>query len=299
MKEFRKYTHVERYGNDEVQGIELGLCYVFPKLDGTNGSVWNDGEGNICAGSRNRQLTLDSDNAGFYAAMLADDSIGEFLRYHPTLRLYGEWLVPHSLKTYRADAWRKFYVFDVWDDEKEKYLPYDTYSEMLSTYEIEIIRPLAVIKNAAYENLLREVEQNSFLISDGGGAGEGIVIKNYAFENRFGRVAWAKIVTNEFKEKNREEFGHMEINGTKMIEQEIVDEYVTSALVNKVFAKIVNEHQGWNSKYIPRLLQTVYYDLVNEEIWNAVKKLKSPTINFRTLATLCTLKTKQHKPELF
>ena len=149
MKEFRKYTHVERYGNDEVQGIELGLCYVFPKLDGTNGSVWNDGEGNICAGSRNRQLTLDSDNAGFYAAMLADDSIGEFLRYHPTLRLYGEWLVPHSLKTYRADAWRKFYVFDVWDDEKEKYLPYDTYSEMLSTYEIEIIRPLAVIKNAA------------------------------------------------------------------------------------------------------------------------------------------------------
>ena len=36
---FREYTHVERYGNDEVQGIEYGELYIFPKLDGTNASV--------------------------------------------------------------------------------------------------------------------------------------------------------------------------------------------------------------------------------------------------------------------
>src|SRR3990167_2374121 len=107
MNEFRPYMHVERYGNDEVQGIELGECYVFPKLDGTNASVWNGG-GEIKAGSRTRELTLEQDNAGFYAAILENDSIQEFLIYHPTKRLYGEWLVPHSLKTYREDAWRRF-----------------------------------------------------------------------------------------------------------------------------------------------------------------------------------------------
>lgn len=32
--EFRKYMHLERFGNDEVQGIELGTCYIFSKLDG-------------------------------------------------------------------------------------------------------------------------------------------------------------------------------------------------------------------------------------------------------------------------
>jgi len=35
---FMKYQHVERYGTDEVEGIELGETYIFPKIDGTNGS---------------------------------------------------------------------------------------------------------------------------------------------------------------------------------------------------------------------------------------------------------------------
>lgn len=299
MKEFRKYMHLERYGNDEVQGIELGRCYVFPKLDGTNASVWNGGDGDILAGSRNRLLSIEEDNAGFYQAMLNDDSIAEFLSYHPSLRLYGEWLVPHSLKTYRDEAWRKFYVFDVFDDDAQEFLPYEKYADLLSTYDIEVIRPLAVIQNATYENLLREVEGNSFLIQDGKGAGEGVVIKNYQFKNRFGRVCWAKIVTNEFKEKHVSAMGCKELVGTKMVEQEIVDKYVTQALADKVFAKIVNEHQGWNSKYIPRLLETVFYDLVNEEAWNFVKAHKMPTVNFKTLHTLCIMRVKELKPELF
>ena len=32
---FLKYMHLERYGNEEVDGIEQGTTYVFPKLDGT------------------------------------------------------------------------------------------------------------------------------------------------------------------------------------------------------------------------------------------------------------------------
>lgn len=299
MGEFKKYMHLERYGNDEVQGIELGSCYVFPKLDGTNAQLWLGNDGSLQAGSRNRTLTVEADNAGFLNAMLENKDVIEFLQRYPTLRLYGEWLVPHSLKTYREEAWRTFYVFDVYDDEAEKFLPYDEYADMVSTYNIEVIRPLAVIKNATYENLLHEVEQNRFLIKDGAGVGEGVVIKNYDYQNRFGRVCWAKIVTNEFKEKHCKEMGHKQIVGSKMIEQEIVDRYVTQALVDKVFAKIANEHEGWNSRYIPRLLQTVFYDLVNEECWNFVKEHKNPTINFKTLGTLCTLAVKQAKPELF
>ena len=38
--EFRKYQHIERYGRNEVLGIEQGVCYVYPKIDGTNSSVW-------------------------------------------------------------------------------------------------------------------------------------------------------------------------------------------------------------------------------------------------------------------
>ena len=51
---FVKYQHVERFGNLEVQNIELGQCYIFPKIDGTNASVWLE-DGDVKAGSRTRE----------------------------------------------------------------------------------------------------------------------------------------------------------------------------------------------------------------------------------------------------
>lgn len=297
MTEFVKYMHIERFGNDEVQGIELGNCYVFPKLDGTNASVWIDRAGSIQAGSRNRHLSIDADNAGFFAFAANDEKLRDYLSAYPHHRLYGEWLVPHSLKTYREEAWRRFYVFDVHDGER--YLPYDEYAATLDSFGLDYLAPSCVIKNGTYENFLRELEKNVFLIKDGAGVGEGIVLKNYEFKNRFGNVVWAKMVTTAFKEQNSKVFGPSLLKGAQMVEQEIVDKYVTRHLVDKVVAKISSECEGWNSKYIPRLLQTVFHDLVTEETWAAIKEFKNPTINFKTLGTLCTLKIKELKPEIF
>lgn len=39
---FKEYMHLERFGTDEVEDIEFGECYIFYKIDGTNGSVWVD-----------------------------------------------------------------------------------------------------------------------------------------------------------------------------------------------------------------------------------------------------------------
>ena len=105
--EFLKYQHVERFGNPETNGIENGMCYVFPKIDGTNAQLWWDNSvygGRLMAGSRNRKLELDNDNAGFYDWACNQDRHFEFFRKYPNLRLYGEWLVPHSLKTYKNET---------------------------------------------------------------------------------------------------------------------------------------------------------------------------------------------------
>ena len=85
---FIKYQHVERFGTDEVENIELGICHVFPKIDGTNGSVWLE-DGQIKTGSRNRELSLESDNAGFDAAIQADRRILSYLSRHPEHRIMG------------------------------------------------------------------------------------------------------------------------------------------------------------------------------------------------------------------
>ena len=105
--EFRKYMHLERFGNDEVQGIEVGTCYIFSKLDGSNASIWFYNN-ELQAGSRNRQLSLEKDNAGFYQNIKEQERYIKLVKENPTYYFYGEFLCPHSLKTYREDAMFKW-----------------------------------------------------------------------------------------------------------------------------------------------------------------------------------------------
>lgn len=308
--EFKKYQHVERFGTTETNNIELGECFIFPKIDGTNGSVWINEKGIIQAGSRKRHLKLDADNSGFYEWVLNQDNIYKYLCENPTHRLFGEWLVPHSLKTYKENAWRQFYVFDITIDKEEneimhegddklKYLHYNIYSEMLDKFNINYIPPISIITNANQDQLIMQLKKNVFLIEDGKGVGEGIVIKNYDYRNKYGRQTWAKIVTSEFKEKHSKVMGAPEMKGKKMIESEITNKYVTTALCEKVKAKIELENNGFSSRDIPRLLNTVYYDVVKEESWNFVKEFKNPVIDFNRLQHLIFVKVKECLPTLF
>ena len=292
---FKKYQHIERFGADEVEGIDKGLCYVFPKLDGTNGSVWIE-NGEIKAGSRNRELTLDNDNQGFYSYITQHEGIKKYFEEFPDHILYGEWLVPHSLKTYQDDAWRKFYVFDVYDRNKERYKAIADYSAYLSLYDIDYISPLLIANNPTEKGIKDCLILNTYLISDGNGVGEGVVIKNYDYVNKYGHTLWAKIISNEFKEKRQKKFGS-DIVDKNRLEYEIVDQFVTKSLIDKELAKI--KADGWSSNKIPKLLGIIFHELIKEESWNIIKKFKNPTIDFKKLQTLTNSKIKQVLPELF
>lgn len=292
--EFVKYQHVEKIGTDEVEGIENGICYIFPKIDGTNSSLWMD-NGVLKAGSRNRELTLLNDNGGFYAWALEQESIKKFFGNNPDCRLFGEWLIPHTLKTYRNDAWRKFYVFDVL--QNDSYILYEDYKITLDNYEIDYIPALCKIENPRPECLIGSLERNQFLIKDGEGQGEGIVIKNYDYRNKFGRKTWAKIVSTDFKDKHTRDWKVTELQQEVFIEEAIVEKYVNETLVEKEYSKIAVE--GWKSQYIPRLLSTVFYCLINEEMWNILKDFKNPKIDFKYLHLCTTRQIKKIKKELF
>ena len=299
QKEFLKYQHVEKFDTDETEGILDGECYVFPKIDGTNGSVWIS-EGEIKAGSRKRELSLEDDNANFYATILEQNNIKFYLEKYPHHRLYGEFLAPHSLKTYRANAWRRFYVFDVYEEKEdgtELPLHYREYEPLLEKYDIDYIPPIARIEFPTEERLYSLLKENTFLIQDEKGAGEGIVIKNYDFINKFGRIAWAKIVTNEFKSKHFKALKDPVLK--ESIERKIVDRFCTPSFIEKEYQKIVTEKDGWSSKYIPMLLGRVYHEFIVEEMWEILKKFKNPTIDFRELNKFVSLKVKEVKGELF
>jgi len=290
--------HIERFGTQEVEGIEDGLTYIFPKIDGTNGQVWID-DGVIKCGSRKRELfPNEKDNHGFREAMLGDEAIHKYLNEHPTHKLFGEWLVSHTIKHYKKDAWRKFYIFDVLEEINEdeyKYLPYEEYSAELKRYGFNVIEPLSIIENGSHEKYMELLDKNTYLIDEENKYGEGIVIKRYDFVNCYGRTTWAKIVRQEFKQEHKSKPLTTE---NKLVEEKIVNTFCTDALIEKTYAKIVNE-SGWSAKFIPRLIETVYHDLITEEMWNIIKKIKPKTINFQTLKSIMTSKIKEVKSEVF
>ena len=297
---FIRYPHLERFGNAGVQDIEFGVTHVFPKLDGTNASVWH--EDGIKAGSRNRVLSVESDNAGFFAHILEKEGTPEriraFLNDNKNLTLYGEWLVPHTIKTYREDAWRRFWIFDVYDREQGKFLPYEVYQPLMEDYGLDYIPCIKKFKNGSYDNFLHEAQNNSHFLLPEGSKGEGIVIKNYDWTNKFQKVTWAKIVLNEFKDNFHKAMGAnlQEIGSPAQV---ICDFACTPHLIEKEYAKIVNEVGEWTSRYIPRLLHTVFHSVVTEELWDGLKKINYGSVNFQELKALCIQKVKQVKPELF
>lgn len=305
INEFNKYQHLERVGTQATDGLLIGKCYIFPKLDGTNASIWNNND-MLAAGSRNRELSPEADNHGFFNAISKDSRYVDLIKKYPDYVFYGEWLVPHSLRTYQDDAWKKFYIFDVMDfsdPANPGYLHYDVYSEILKELDLPYIPCIATIRNPDYELLQKSVQTNVYLIKENSGYGEGIVVKRYDFVNRYGNVVWGKLVSNAFKGAHIKAMGGVVVNNN-LLEEDIVDEFVTKHSVDKVVAKIVNRENldinfGLPKKFIAELLGTCYYDLVTEELWNAVKKHKNPKIDFKTLNHCTINRVKQLLPEIF
>lgn len=297
---FVRYPHLERYGNTEVQDIEFGTVYIFPKLDGTNASVWKDKEG-LHGGSRNRTLTIENDNAGFFSYLLEKEGTSEriraFLSDYPTYTLYGEWLVPHTIKTYREEAWRRFWIFDVYDREAEKFLHYEDYQPLLENYSLDYIPCVKIFKNPSYENLMYEAQNSSGFMMPEGMKGEGITIKNYSYVNKYNRYAIAKIVLGEFKDKFHAAMG-APVNENRSNALIICEKCVTKTLVEKEYAKIVNEAGSWSTHLIPRLLHTVFYNIVKEELWDCLKHINYGNVNFQELKALTFNRVKEIKPEI-
>lgn len=293
---YERYQHVERLGRSGVSGLTEGTCHVFPKIDGTNASVWLDDNGVIQCGSRRRLLSLGSDNHGFCAYVSSGISpLYDLLADHPNWRLFGEWLVPHTLKTYRNDVWRKFYVFDVFDVmDGENYVPYDEYKDEMALFDIDYIPCIAIVKDGRREQFESIAERNDFLMLPGE-IGEGVVIKNYDYVNKYGNVTWAKLVRSEFSEQHVKHSGPPVVQGAKTVERDIAAKYVTSTLVDKERAKIVDEGRPIQ----PQLLGMVWHCILTEEVAHAVKKMKNPTIDFKVLQSCVTAKTKEIAKDLF
>lgn len=276
-----KYQHIERMGSVEVTGILEGTVYLQSKLDGANFTVFADPSetGPICA-SRNNIITEGFNGAVDYVNK--HEGIKELTQEYI---LRGEWATPHTLK-YPNETYEHFYVFDVQEYDTLKYLSPDEYEPRLEKLNIKYIHQLAKLQNPTLTDLIKHIEGPDEF---GAKQKEGIVVKNFDYRNKYGRITWGKIVCAEFKERNKLTF-----KPTKKDPPELrfICENVTETLILKTIAKIKMEQGESHIKQMAQVLGRVWYDIFTEELWNFVKKDKTKEFNFREAQRLATMKTR-------
>lgn len=304
--EFHKYQHIMKLGTDEVDGILSGTVYLFYKIDGTNSQVFLKDDGTLGYGSRNREITPEDDNMGFAKTMAEDEGVQKellsILAAHPTYTIYGEWLVPHTLKTYEMSSWKKFYVFDVLNEATGRYLTYEEYSELFKGEDqpgvIKVIPLLDKLKNPTTEEVKERLQKTGGFLCVAG-LGEGIVIKNYTFLNKYGRTTWAKILTEDFTDRkikaraaNREIKSGATEHATEM---RIVSKYLTDEHIAKEYSKICEKYGEavMDPRHTFELLNRVFFEFWSDNWEIILNKMHLPTVNFKALKTLCDTRVKE------
>ena len=247
------YQHIERMGHEDVENILHGEVVVQDKMDGANLTVGFVGP-SILIASRNNLISLDgSPDHGFNGAIEYIYAHSGIMKYYedrkhmpdrPHLLLRGEWLVRHTIN-YTPEAMRHWYVFDM-----ERWMPRIGYENEAGEWQYlhpQVWMPyvegkgIRVIHNTAIlsaPNLDQIIELSKGPDVWGSPAKEGIVIKNYAFKNRWGRVTWGKVVTADFKEAAKLHMGAQKHDAKEV---RFVEQSVTQTLVLKNIHKMADE----------------------------------------------------------
>lgn len=286
---FKRYPKIHRLGKEETEGILTGFCTIQEKVDGANTSVWIDKRGEITCGSRSRELTEGFN--GFVDYIKEHEGINQLLKDHPTWRLCGEWLVPHTIRNYRPTVYRQFYLFDISEvkdgEENEEFFPQEEVKKIAEKYGLNYPHVFLEKENPTEEEIKEFVGTSQL-----GEVGEGVVIKNLEHVDKFGNHCYAKVVTDKFKETNSVVFGGNDKHSESYWEMYVVNKYMTLARVKKVMDKLQPQiDKKLDLEHIPRVTNTAYYDLLTEEIWDIAKKVHK--LDFKVLSRLCNKKAVQ------
>lgn len=278
VMKFKAYPKIHRLGKEEVEDILIGKVSLQEKIDGANTSIWID-DGLVKCGTRTRELPLDESFNGFQEAVRSNKKIKEWLLDHPQCRLYGEWLVKHTI-TYPDEAYKKIYLFDVYDEEKGDFANQDTVEKIAAELGLEY--PKMFVKDIYVKaDEINQYVGKSFVAANG----EGVVVKNEGFRNKFGDSVYAKVVHEKFKEANAIVFGGNNKHSEAYNEMYIVNKYCTLGRVQKIMQKLQNvTEKRLDMEHTPQIAGTCYHDMITEDIWEIIKKIK--VIDFQRLQRL-------------
>ena len=249
---------------------------ITTKIDGANASIaWDETSGKLEIFRHTNLLNAPGSLRGFYDYIKTNVEPKVDWKLFPSLVIFGEWCVGHSIKSYNKDWFNKWRVYDIWDWKSNTYWGQDAVKSFCKKFGLEYVEELYDGPFISWEHC-RSFLNKSIAY---GPEQEGIVIKN---QTKLGldtnrQPIYIKIVNDKFKEHMANK-GHKqkEIDPEKEAEKqkvaELASSIVTEARVRKLILKLIDEGKlpemltpkdmGNVMKQLPRL---VFDDCLKEE----------------------------------
>lgn len=267
----KKYQDIVRHGKS---GTHLTIAdnpfiIIQEKLDGANASFQLEGDKVICF-SRNTQLDEHNTLRGFYNWVqenINPDDLVEKAIY------FGEWLTKHKLDY--GDNANKFYLFDIYDEDTERYISFDLVKLQAEKLKLNLVPVFYEGKFQSLEHVQSFVGKSTL-----GEFGEGIVVKNVNYTDKHGHQQFTKVVSDVFAEKAQVKKQVIKQPVDQL--QEFVDSTVNKARVSKIIHKLVDEgilEEDYAIEDMGTILKNtgtrVFDDVVKEELDELLKMVKS------------------------
>lgn len=260
------------------------LYQLLKKIDGANASFCLD-ETNILGVScysRNKPLTEENRLRGFYD-WVNDNIIPIKNKLKSGYRYFGEWLVSHKV-IYKDEAYYKFYLFSIWDEENQIYLSDEIVQAEAKRLNLKTPEYFYYGEYKSFEHLMSFVGKSN--LTKEADTGEGIVVKNVGYFDRNNKQVFVKLVSDKFAEVQKQKKPKNPNVDSKVIET--IKSVLTKARVSKLIHKLVDEgslKEGFSISDMGTILKELqdkpYQDILKEEpeiIGNIEEKLVKRTI---------------------
>ena len=269
----KEYKSIERYGKSRNELTVRGNIVVWEKIDGSNASFQRVGD-KVLAFSRTSYLdgSKDKQLGGFYQWVqenIKAEDLAEGYVY------FGEWTNIHKINY--GDKLKKFFFFDLYDTGTERYLDMSHIRTEAGHLGLTLA-PIFYEGMFVSEDHIQSFVGKSMLAPDG--IGEGVVVKNYGYFDKFGNQKFTKIVTKSFQETNGAKVREMKARPDPLTM--FINDTVTEARIEKMLHKLVDEGKLKEDYAIEdmgdilkALGNSVYEDVIKEEADTLAKLVKS------------------------
>lgn len=195
----------------DVVSIQPGHHVVITeKVDGSN-AQFTSHFGELEAFSHHKKLDEHNNSLNGFFQFVMDHQ--NFAKLSSNLSVFGEWLTPHKIK-YKADRYKKFYVFDVFNFDSGCFMGYlearNIYNKLFSEYEDVEMAPLLLESDNINMDQLDEIKSNYSKKSKLSISGnmEGIVVSDLStllgIDQETNGPLRIKLVNEAFKETRKQ-----------------------------------------------------------------------------------------------